>query len=292
MGRDNGEVINKAGFSAFLREQRHSLTPHEAGLPSTVHRRTPGLRRQEVAQLAGISIDYYIKLEQGRGATPSAQVLSALARALLLTQDERNYLFHLAGDTSQHTTEPSTSVSSSVRFLIENMPEVPAYVVDAAWNVLAWNDLAEYFIGELTRMPPTDRNLARWMFRAPIDHPHWSSPSSHAFAQIVATDLRSSFLRYPHFAEINLLTAELNSVSPMFHDLWERKLEAVPAVQKKLTIPNRGEFLFDCQMLRIADTGQQLVTYCAEPGSPVRDALRDFADGDLTAAPQAVRYLS
>lgn len=147
-------VIDKTGFSAFLREQRHGLTPHEVGLPSTAHRRTPGLRRQEVAQLAGISIDYYIKLEQGRGATPSAQVLSALARALLLTQDERDYLFHLAGDTAPHSTGPSTSVSSSVRFLIENMPEVPAYVVDAAWNVLAWNDLAEYFIGELTRMPP------------------------------------------------------------------------------------------------------------------------------------------
>lgn len=138
-------------------------------------------------------------------------MLSALARALLLTHDERDYLFHLTGDTAPQTTGPSTTVSSSVRFLIENMPEVPAYVIDAAWNVLAWNDLAEYFIGELTRMPPADRNLARWMFRAPADHPHWSSPSSHAFAQIVAADLRSSFLRYPHFAEINLLTAELRT---------------------------------------------------------------------------------
>ena len=285
-------VSDKTGFSAFLRQQRRSLTPHQVGLPSTVHRRTPGLRRQEVAQLAGISIDYYIKLEQGRGATPSAQVLSALARAFLLTRDERDYLFNLAGDTAPHTTGPSTAVSSSVRFLIENMPEVPAYVVDAAWNVLAWNELAEYFIGELTRMPAADRNLARWMFRAPADHPHWSSPSSQAFAQIVAADLRSSFLRYPHYAEIKLLTAELISVSPLFHDLWERKYESVPAVQKKLTIPDRGDFFFECQMLRIAETGQQLVAYCAEPGSPVREALRDFAEGDLTAAPQAVRYLS
>jgi transcriptional regulator with XRE-family HTH domain len=285
-------VSDKAGFSAFLRQQRGRLAPHQVGLPSTLNRRTPGLRRQEVAQLAGISIDYYIKLEQGRGATPSAQVLSALARALLLTSDERDYLFHLAGDTVPQSTGPSTTVSSAVRFLIENMPEVPAYVIDAAWNVLAWNDLAEYFIGELTRMPPADRNLARWMFRAPADHPHWSSPSSHAFAQVVAADLRLAFLRYPHFAEINLLTAELNAVSPLFHDLWERKPGPVPVVQKKLTIPERGDFFFECQMLRIADTGQQLVTYCAEPGSPVREALRDFAEGDLTATPQPVRYLS
>jgi transcriptional regulator with XRE-family HTH domain len=282
---------DKTAFSAFLREKRDSLTPHQVGLPSTAHRRTPGLRRQEVAQLAGISIDYYIKLEQGRGATPSAQVLSALGRALLLTQDERDYLFHLAGDTAPHTNGPSTSVSRSVRFLIENMPEVPAYVVDAAWNVLAWNDLAEYFIGELTRLQPSDRNLARWMFRAPMDHPHWSDPSSHAFAKIVATDLRSSFLRFPRDAQINLLVTELRSVSPLFDDLWEQRPDPVPAVKKRLVIPDRGEFFFDCQMLRIGDTGQQLVTYCAEPGSPVRDALRDFAEGDSTAAPQAVRYL-
>jgi len=284
-------VSDRTDFSTFLRQQRHGITPHRVGLPTTVHRRTPGLRRQEVAQLAGISVDYYIKLEQGRGARPSSQVLSALARALLLTQDERDYLFRLAGDTAPRTAEPSMIVSSSVRFLIENMPEVPAYVVDAAWNVVAWNDLAEYFIGELTRMPSSDHNLARWMFRAPLDDPHWSSQSSHTFAQIVATDLRSSFLRYPHFAEINLLVAELKSISPMFRDLWERKPGQSLAVQKRLTIPGRGDFFFDCQMLRIGDTGQQLVTYCAEPGSPVRDALRDYANGDITAAPQAVHYL-
>lgn len=282
----------KAEFSAFLRRQRDRLTPGEVGLPSTTHRRTPGLRRQEVAQLAGISIDYYIKLEQGRGATPSAQVLSALARALLLSRDEREYLFHLAGDTAPSAKGPSSVVSSSVRFLLENMPEVPAYVVDAGWNVLAWNDLAEYFIGELTAMPPADRNLARWMFRAAADHPHWSSPSSHAFAQIVAADLRSSFLRYPHVAEITVLVDELKKTSPLFDELWDRKTDSTPVVQKKLTIPDRGEFFFDCQMLSIADTGQQLVTYCAEPGSPVREALRQFAEGDPTAAPQAVRYLT
>ena len=284
-------MTDRADFSTFLRQQRHGITPHQVGLPTTAHRRTPGLRRQEVAQLAGISVDYYIKLEQGRGARPSSQVLSAVARALLLSHDERDYLFRLAGDTGLRTAEPSTIVSSSVRFLIENMPEVPAYVVDAAWNVLAWNDLAEYFIGELIRMPPGDHNLARWMFRAPPDDPHWLSESSHVFAQIVAADLRSSFLRYPQSSEINLLVAELESVSSMFRDLWERKPDQSLAVQKKLTIPGRGDFYFDCQMLRVGDTGQQLVTYCAEPGSPVRDALRDYANGDVTAAPQAVHYL-
>ena len=283
-------MSGKPEFGAFLRHQRENLTPHEVGMPSNTHRRTPGLRRQEVAQLAGISIDYYIKLEQGRGSTPSAQVLSALARALMLSRDEREYLFYLAGGVAPAVEGPSTAVSSSVRFLIENMPEVPAYVVDAAWNVLAWNDLAEYFIGDLVRMPAADRNIARWMFRAPVNDPQCQSPAALAFAQLVAADLRSSFLRYPRFEAINLLTAELAAISPLFRDLWERKPESRPSVQKRLTIPGRGEFLFECQMLRIADTGQQLVTYCAEPGSPVREALRQAALGDTSIAPQALRF--
>ncbi|MCU1528789.1 MAG: hypothetical protein JWP75_2552 [Frondihabitans sp.] len=284
-------MTGKVEFGSFLRSQREKLTPTDVGLPTGIHRRTPGLRRQEVAQLAGISVDYYIKLEQGRGATPSGQVAAAIARALMLSREERDYLIHLTGDVAPLTEGPSRSVSTAVRFLIENMPEVPAYVVDASWNVLAWNDLAVYFIGDLIRGPRSDRNLARWMFRAPADDPHWFDESSRAFAQLVASDLRSSFLRFPGDGEIELLTSELARVSARYRELSEeRRPDPAPPIRKRLLIPGRGEFFFECQLLRIGDTGQQLVTYCAEQNSPVRDALRLFAAGDSSAEPLPTHF--
>jgi transcriptional regulator with XRE-family HTH domain len=259
-------------------------------MPNGLGRRTPGLRRQEVAQLAGISIDYYIKLEQGRGSVPSPQVLAALSRALMLSQEERDYLVRLAGGVAAPMDGPTTSVSAPLRFLIENMPEVPAYVVDATWNLLAWNELATFFLGEMVAMPEGDRNLARWLFRSSPEDPHWKDPSTRAFAQIVVADLRSCFLQYPHYAPVIGLKDELSGASSLFRELWEERPNRRPAVQKSLTIPQRGTFVFDCQMLTVGDTGQQLVTYCAEPGSPVRDALRKYADGNLSLTPQRARY--
>jgi transcriptional regulator with XRE-family HTH domain len=271
-------MTTKTDLGNHLRSVRGRVLPSDVGMPDGMRRRTPGLRRQEVAQLAGISVDYYIKLEQGRGSKPSGQVLAALARALVLSRDDRDLLFRLAGEPPRQADQLSTSVSSAVRFLLDNMPEVPAYVVDTAWNVLAWNDLAVHFTGELTRMHDNDRNIARWIFRAPADDPHWRDPASIAFAQIVASDLKSSFLRYPGFAELELLTAELLSTSARFREMWEaKKQEPIPAVSKTITIPGEGDFFFECQLLRVADSGQQIVAYCAAPGAPVRETFRRFA---------------
>ncbi len=112
-------------------------------------RRTPGLRRQEVAQLAGISVDYYIRLEQGRGPHPSRQVLSALARALMLTADAREYLFRMVGEAPPQPARPSREITPGISHFLDSMPATPAYVVDAAYNVLAWNQLATHLIGNL-----------------------------------------------------------------------------------------------------------------------------------------------
>jgi len=141
---------NRAELAAFLRARRARLSPRQAGLPeagSPGRRRTPGLRRQEAAQLAGMSVDYYIRLEQGRGPHPSRQVLSALARALMLTADERDYLFRLASQSPPPVAGPSREITPGIRHLLDSLPETPAYVVDAAYNVLAWNRLATHFIG-------------------------------------------------------------------------------------------------------------------------------------------------
>jgi transcriptional regulator with XRE-family HTH domain len=124
-GSQNDNVI-KTEIAGFLRARRARLTPRQAGLPDTGRRRTPGLRRQEVAQLAGMSVDYYIRLEQGRGPRPSRQVLSALARALMLTADERDYLFRMAGEAPPPVPGPVREITPGLRHLLDSMPGIPA----------------------------------------------------------------------------------------------------------------------------------------------------------------------
>ena len=167
-------MLNRSELATFLRTRRNRLRPADVGLRGGGRRRTPGLRRQEVAELAGISVDYYIRLEQARGPHPSRQVLTALGRALVLTADEREYLFRLAGESPPPAAVPSRQISPGIRNLLDSMPETPAYVVDAKYDVLAWNSLAAHFIGDLSGVPEPDLNMIRWMFRLPATATPWT----------------------------------------------------------------------------------------------------------------------
>jgi MmyB-like transcription regulator ligand binding domain/Helix-turn-helix domain len=114
-----------------------------------------------------MSVDYYIRLEQARGPRPSRQILAALARALVLTADERDYLFRLAGENPLPAAGPPREISPGLRNLLDSLPDTPAYVVDAKYDILAWNELATYFIGDLSDHPDSDRNVIRWTFARP-----------------------------------------------------------------------------------------------------------------------------
>src|SRR5215469_15325380 len=178
-------MLNREELATFLRTRRDRLRPHDVGLPGGQRRRTPGLRRQEVAQLAGLSVDYYIRLEQARGPRPSRQVLSALARALTLTSDERGYLFLVAGEEPSPVSGPSREVAAGIRHLLDAMPQTPAYVVSAKYDILAWNQLATYFIGDLSGFAEDVRNMVRWMFSRPADDGYWGDEHAVAFTRSV-----------------------------------------------------------------------------------------------------------
>lgn len=198
MSERNGRAgIRRAELAAFLRGRRARLRPGEVGLPGGGRRRTPGLRRQEVAELAGMSVDYYIRLEQGRGPHPSEQILAALARALMLTRDERDYLFRMAGVSPPPAASPARALDPATRHLLDSLADTPAYVLDAKYDVLAWNELATCFIGDLSAFPEADRNILRWMFRQPGDDPRWSDADTLAFARGSVADLRAAYARYP-----------------------------------------------------------------------------------------------
>jgi transcriptional regulator with XRE-family HTH domain len=263
---------NRDELAAFLRARRARVTPRAAGLPELGRRRTPGLRRQEVAQLAGMSIDYYIRLEQGRGPHPSRQVLSALARALMLTGDERDYLFRTAGEAVPQPVRPSREITPGVRHLLDSMPSTPAYVVDAAYNILAWNPLAVHFIGRLEGQ--SDRNMIRWTFlRSPADV-IWDDEHFLRFTRSTVADLRASYARYPGDQAIDSLVSEMLAFSPQFAQMWaEYEVEARGPMLKHVDHPQAGPLDFECQVLHIADTGQRLIAYCAAPGSPTESAF-------------------
>ena len=277
------EGMNRGDLATFLRTRRHRLRPADVGLPGSGRRRTPGLRRQEVAQLAGMSVDYYIRLEQARGPRPSRQVLAALARALLLTADEREYLFRLVGESPPPAARPSREVSPGLRNLLDSLPETPAYVVDAKYDILAWNRLATHFIGDLSGLAEPDRNMIRWMFRLPAAAGPWSDPEAARFARSTVAELRAAYARYPADPGIGALVTELLGVSPEFAQMWAaHEVESRLPLIKRVDHPLTGPLEFECQILHVADTGQRLIVYCAAPGSATQAAFRRLAE--LTSA--------
>jgi transcriptional regulator with XRE-family HTH domain len=268
----------QAALADFLRARRARLSPRQAGLPAAGlggQRRTPGLRRQEVAQLAGMSVDYYIRLEQARGPHPSRQVLSALARALMLTADERDYLFRVAGESPPQVAGPSHEITPGLRHLLDGMPGTPAYVVDAAYNVLAWNDLAPHFIGHYA--DDDDRNMIRWSFLR-ANATAWSDEDFVNFSRSTVADLRASYARYPGDPGIDSLVTEMLALSPRFAQMWAaHEVEVRGPMLKHVNHPLAGPLEFECQVLHVADTGQRVIAYCAAPGSATEAAFRELA---------------
>jgi transcriptional regulator with XRE-family HTH domain len=278
---------NRAELAAFLHSRRDRLRPSDVGLPGGGRRRTPGLRRQEVAELAGISVDYYIRIEQARGPHPSRQVLTALARALMLTNDERDYLFRIAGEAVPETAGPVRELSPGIRNLLDSLRDTPAYVVDAKYDILAWNTLATHFIGDLSGVPETDRNMIRWVCRLPPTALPWTDPETVRFTRTTVADLRASYARYPGDRGIQALVTELLGTSPQFARMWqEHEVAQRRPVIKRIAHPAAGPLEFECQKLHIPSTGQWLIVYCAAPGSATEAAFRRLAQLDGPPVPR------
>jgi len=205
-------------------------------------------------------------------------VLSALARALMLTRDERAYLFRIAGETPPPAGGPSREVAPGLRYLIESMPETPAYVLDAKYDILAWNRLATHFIGDLSAVPESERNMVRWLFRQPADDPRWNEEDVVRFARGSVADLRAAYARYPGDPGIEQLVTELLGTSPRFAAMWDaQEVEERRSVVKRFEHPVVGPLEFECHVLHVPDTDQRLVVCSAEPGSPTHAAFHRLA---------------
>ncbi|WP_433057439.1 helix-turn-helix transcriptional regulator [Dactylosporangium sp. CS-033363] len=268
--------MNRVQLAEFLKDRRARVRPADAGLPAGTRRRTPGLRREEVARLAGISVDYYARLEQARGPRPSRQVLGALGRALRLFEDERAYLFQLAGEQPGPPAGPSQVVPAGILHLLERLDDTPAFVIDAKYDILAWNRMAVRLMGE----PPAERNMIWNAFCGPMPITADSPGEVQTFAQESVADLRAASARYPDDEGIRGLIARLHAGSPEFTRRWDQHRVCVRRTTLKvLTHPEYGELHLECQVLHADDSGQRVVFYTAAPGSRTADVLCGLREG-------------
>jgi transcriptional regulator with XRE-family HTH domain len=276
----DGALDPRAELSEFLRTRRARLKPEDVGLPDFGrYRRVPGLRREELAQLAGVSVAYYTRLEQGNGRHVSAEVLDAIARALRLSDAEHAHLTHLA-KPKQKKNKPAgrtQQVRGPLRTLLDTMDGVPAILVGRRGDILAWNRMAAAVFGDWAELPAQERNWARLVFLRPeysdlfVD---WEDKANDVVAQ-----LRLDAGSHPEDPRLSALVGELSVKSQEFRRLWATHdvKEQCHGVQR-LHHPLVGELDLRVESFRQADAHERmLVTYHAEPDSPSVEALRLLA---------------
>jgi transcriptional regulator with XRE-family HTH domain len=259
------------GFA--LRTWRERLRPADVGLPAGMRRRTPGLRREEVAGLAGMSVDYLTRVEQGRGPRPSEAVLGGLARALRLTDAERDHLFDLAGAAPPAPGRIRSGVRPSVQRLMDRFTDLPALLLDAKCDIVAWNPLAAALLGDMSAVPPAQRNVA-WQAFLGTSRVDVDPDGRERLDRAIVSDLRRAAARYPADPGLARLIAELRAGSDRFERLWTlRELDERHGDHKRIRHPELGLLELDCNVLHVQGDDQTLLVYSAAPGSQAAEAL-------------------
>ncbi|MFI2205085.1 helix-turn-helix transcriptional regulator [Streptomyces sp. NPDC020192] len=261
--------MNHAELAAFLKSRRDRVRPADVGLPAGPRRRVPGLRREEVAQLAGLSADYYTELERGRGAQPSAQVVAALARALRLSGDERDHLFHLAErPLPPAASGPTALVQPALLGLLDRLTTTPAQVITDLHETLAQNPLAVALLGAMPAGRGPERSFVYRWFTDPAargiypaqDHPHHS--------RVFTADLQAVAARRAKDTDVTRMVADLRRRSTEFAELWERREVALRRTDhKRIVHPSLGVVELDCHNLFSEDGRQRLLWFSAPPGT-------------------------
>jgi len=260
-----------AKLGPMLRTWRARLSPAAAGLPAGRRRRVTGLRREDLAELAGISVDYVVRLEQGRYITPSAQVVAALSRALQLTDAERDHLYRLAGLAPPASGEISDHIPPGLRRVLNRLGDAAAAVFAADWQLIWWNRGWAALLGDPSTVPPAQRNFARDTFPADGAGPHLShwpvtSLSQSDVETSVVSDLRRATGRFPHSDRLAGLTRDLTNGSARFAELWASGAVGAHREDHKLVEhPATGTIAVDCDVLTDGDADRKIVVLTPPP---------------------------
>lgn len=262
-------------FGLAVRRWRDGVAPETVGVPFGSRRRAKGLRREELAGLTGILVDYLTRLEQGRATSPSAQVVEALARALRLGDDDRVQLFTLAGLAAPGPGTVPTRITPSVQRLLDRLASTPVAVFDAAWNLLVANTPYDAVMGETSISRGLERNgVWRNLSGALTRVIHTPDEQQDLHAGLVA-DLRMTAARYPADPGLKRLITELRAL-PEFVELWENVATTSDRDQSRHKIidhPEVGRITLDCDTLMVARDDLRIMVYTAEPGSDDAERL-------------------
>lgn len=263
------------GIGAYIQTWRRRLHPADAGVRAGPSRRTDGLRREELASLAGISVDYLVRLEQGRATNPSTQVLAALSRALRLTAEERDHLYLVAGQAPPRRSAMAAHVPPSVRRLVDRLADLPVGVYDPAWTIITWNSTWAALMGDPSTASERDRNLVWRTFTGTTTRVRASATEADEFEANAVADLRRALGAYPDDARLRHLVDDLLEVSPRFAALWAARLVNISTPRSKTILhPEVGPIVLDCDVLTVAGSDLRIVVYTTEPSSPDAERLR------------------
>jgi transcriptional regulator with XRE-family HTH domain len=250
-------------LAAHLRSWRDRLTPDEPG-----RRRAPGLRRDEVAQRADVSVGYLTRLEQGHAAHPSPLVCGALARALELTAEETGHLYRLAGHAPPSEQRFDRTITPATQRLLDRFSDLPVMVYDPAWQIVAKNARAEALIG------PGYGSVARRHFLGPGTYIQHTPEQHDAMSMTIVSDLHASLDRFPADERLHAIIDELQTLSPRFAELWDERPAAVhTSATKTIEHPEAGRLTLECDVLRVEGSDLRIVVYSAAPGTADAEAI-------------------
>jgi transcriptional regulator with XRE-family HTH domain len=282
--------VDRDALADFLVRHREALRPGDVGLPPGVRRRAPGLRREEVAQLAVMSADYYTRLEQRRGPQPSTQMLGSLARALRLTPDERDYLHRVAGHTAPDRAARDDYVAPGLLRVLDRITDSPALILDALGQTLVQNDLARALFGDVEALTGWERSgIYRWFAHPETERLMYPEDDRDRQSRAQVASLRASLGSAGPRSRAAELVRVLSERSPEFAAIWAAHEVARRFEDHKVLVhPQVGPIEVDCQALFTEDGTQTLLVLTAAPRSEAEGRLRllavlgtqEFADRD------------
>ncbi|SFS07374.1 Helix-turn-helix domain-containing protein [Microbacterium sp. cf046] len=267
--------MDRAQLADFLRRRREVLQPEDVGLRRGSRRRTAGLRREEVAALCDMSVDYYSRLEQSRGPQPSEQMLTAMARGLRLTLDERDHLFRLAGHTAPARALRGDHVSPGIMRVLDRLADTPAQVMTELGETLAQTPAARALFGDETRFEGFMRSVAYRWFMDPSARDVYPVEDHPMHSRAFTADIRTVSAKHGARSRAGAIVDALLVESPEFAQLWEaHDVRSTHPLEKRVQHPEVGVMELQCQFLIDPDQGQTLLVLTATPGTESYDLLQ------------------